>query len=220
MPVIRRPLLLCLAFASALVAGCGTVKKVSTSVADLFTPEQAAEAPAAPEAPVEVAPVAPPAEAAPAPVEVAPVEAAPEPAAVPKAAPAAEPVTEIPTVEMPLPPREPILFEDEAPAEPAAPPAPSEPETYEVLVPEGAYLFVPAQITVYEGDTVVWKNASGLVHLFATIPGSDPSGHMEIEPTDLLVGAQVSHTFNTAGTYPYFCFIHNRMTGKIIVLPR
>ena len=82
------------------------------------------------------------------------------------------------------------------------------------------YAFVPHQVTIYEGDTVVWENHSGVLHQFATIPGSDPSGKMEIELTDLPPGEKVSHTFMTAGAYPYFCFIHNRMTGKIIVLPR
>lgn len=144
-------------------------------------------------------------------------EATPVPAPVPDTEPAPEAVAPM-EPEPPLPPREPITFEDETPL--AVPPPPSQVETYEVLVPEGAYVFVPRELTIYAGDSVVWKNHSGIVHLFASIPGSDSSGTMEIEPADLLVGGEVTHTFNTPGTYPYFCFIHNRMTGRIVVLPR
>jgi plastocyanin len=136
---------------------------------------------------------------------------------------AAEPAP--PAEAAPVPPAagpgmfEPGTLEMETSVE-AMPPPPAEPETYEVIVPETEYAFIPGQLTIYEGDTVVWRNDSGVVHLFATIPGSDPTGKMEIEPEDLLVGGSVSHTFKLAGTYPYFCFIHNQMTGRIVVLPR
>ncbi len=119
----------------------------------------------------------------------------------------------------PLPPVGDIVFDDETPAD-APPPAPAEVQTFEVVVPEDDYVFLPRLVTIYEGDSILWRNNSGVVHLFASIPGSDPSGAMEIEPSDLDVGARVNHTFEKAGTYPYFCFIHNRMTGKIEVLPR
>ena len=111
-----------------------------------------------------------------------------------------------------------IHFSEEASVE--APSLRSESETYEVYVPDRDYQFIPRVLKVYVGDTVVWNNKSGVVHLFATIPGSDPTGFMEIEPSDLLVGAKVPHTFTKPGEYPYFCFIHNQMTGKIIVLAR
>ncbi len=148
-----------------------------------------------------------------------PVQEETAPAAAPEPMPdVSAPVAPTPEPAPPLPPREPITFEDETPL--TAPPAPLQVETYEVLAPEGAYVFVPRELTIYAGDTVVWKNHSGIVHLFATIPGSDSSGAMEIEPVDLLVAGEISHTFNTPGTFPYFCFIHNRMTGRVVVLPR
>lgn len=180
---------------AGLAGGCGLTEKVSRS-----RPAEppAVEAPAA-QVPAETPPEKPaemPAEAPAAAPEEMPAEARPEPA---------------------LPPALPGF--EEGPAV-APPPMHAEPQTYTVVVPDTEYAFVPRELTIYEGDTVVWKNNSGVVHLFATIPGSDPTGRMEIEPQDLLVGAEVPHTFNIAGTYPYFCFIHNRMTGKIVVLPR
>ena len=193
------PLALAVAL-SLLIAGCGAVGKGMRSVGGWVglgdgEPEQAAPASGD---------------------KAATPEAAPTPTPTPTPAPA-------PTVpELTLPPTPTAPFEDEEhkPSAAVPPPAPSRPQVYEVIVPEGAYTFVPRELTIYEGDTVVWKNESGLVHLFATIPGSDPSGHMEIEPSDLLVNADLSHTFLAAGNYPYFCFIHNRMTGKVVVLPR
>lgn len=158
--------------------------------------------------------------AAPAEAPMAQPEPEPEPVTAPEPAPMeAAPAEPGPMPELTLPPTEPVPFEEpQAPM--AAPPAPADPQIYEVMVPEGGYLFVPREITIYEGDTVVWKNTSGIVHLFASIPGADASGRMEIEPVDLLVDGDISHTFAVAGSYPYFCFIHNRMTGKINVLPR
>lgn len=149
-------------------------------------------------------------------------EAVPAPALEPEtAAPARAPAPEAaPGVTTPsLPPAQSFDIFADTPA-PAAPPPSAQPETYEVYVPDKNYAFVPQQLTIYVGDTVVWQNNSGVVHLFATIPGSDPSGRMEIEPEDLLVGARVPHTFERPGEYPYFCFIHNRMTGRIVVLER
>jgi plastocyanin len=218
MPVVRRfSYLCCVVAAVTLMGGCTTVKKVSSSVGhgvssfwtDVTTED---EKPVAESDVEEVTTEAP----APEPLTEPIPEPAPEPLATPEPEPEAAPMVE---TEPPLPPGGPVIFEDEQPTV-AAPAPPTELEIYEVMVPEGNYVFVPRLLTIYEGDTVVWKNTSGLVHLFASIPGSDPSGTMEIEPVDLLVGDNVQHTFTTAGTYPYFCFIHNRMTGKIVVLPR
>jgi len=202
---------------AALAGGCGIFKEKAGPATE--APE--AEAPATPE-------TMPGAEMpAPAPAPEAPA-ALPElpPAAPELSAPGAAPVPAPGAAEMaPVQPVQPapgaafeLHFPEEATAQP--PPPRSESETYEVYVPDQNYAFIPRLLTIYEGDTVVWNNKSGVVHLFATIPGSDPTGYMEIEPSDLLVGARVAHTFTKAGTYPYFCFIHNRMTGKIIVLPR
>jgi plastocyanin len=208
------PALLAGALWAVLAVGCGTGKEMAGPGPEAAAPE--AEAPAPPEAMPEAETAAP--EPAPAPEAPALPPAAPE-LAPPGTAPAPPPQ---PAAAAPAQPAPGAAFELHFPEEATAqaPPPRSEPETYEVFVPDQNYAFVPRLLTIYEGDTVVWHNKSGVVHLFATIPGSDPTGFMEIEPSDLLVGARVAHTFTKAGQYPYFCFIHNQMTGKIIVLPR
>lgn len=208
--------------AAALAAGCGTGREAAGPGPAATLPEVPAAAPPAAPAPAP----APGAEmATPAPAPAPEVPAAPPelpPPAPGLAAPGAAPAPEALAPVTPVQPAPGAAFELHFPEEATTQPPPprSEPETYEVYVPDQNYAFIPRLLYIYEGDTVVWHNKSGVVHLFATIPGSDPTGYMEIEPSDLLVGASVPHTFTKAGTYPYFCFIHNRMTGKIIVLPR
>jgi len=94
------------------------------------------------------------------------------------------------------------------------------PTTHEVTVPEGRYVFLPRELTIYEGDSVRWANGSGIIHPMASILGPEVSGAMEIESQELPVDGSLTHTFHMAGNYPYFCFVHNRMTGRIIVLSR
>ncbi|MFQ5456490.1 MAG: plastocyanin/azurin family copper-binding protein [Nitrospirota bacterium] len=88
---------------------------------------------------------------------------------------------------------------------------------HEVIVLKNKFLFSPQELTIKVGDTVKWINNDVRRHHFATIPGSGPTDELEIfhlfEPSD-----SWSHTFNTPGEYPYFCFIHNQMRGKIIVV--
>ena len=74
----------------------------------------------------------------------------------------------------------------------------------------------PQEITITAGDTVKWTNTDKLKHNLASVPGSGLGDDLEIfsvmEPGDVY-----SHKFNVPGEYPYFCFIHNQMTGHITV---
>ncbi|MHB8896258.1 MAG: cupredoxin domain-containing protein [Candidatus Geothermincolia bacterium] len=70
------------------------------------------------------------------------------------------------------------------------------------------FSFQPATLTVKTGGTVTWKNNGATAH--------------DITFTDFTSGAlqpglSFSHTFNTAGTFPYHCAIHPSMTGTIVV---
>jgi plastocyanin len=72
------------------------------------------------------------------------------------------------------------------------------------------FIFVSAAVTVPAGTTVVWTNADDIEH---TVTASDNGfSSQPIEPD-----GQFSHTFNTPGTYTYFCAIHPFMTGKVVV---
>jgi len=87
---------------------------------------------------------------------------------------------------------------------------------YEVTVIRNTFKLNPQDLTIKVGDTVKWTNTDERKHNLASIPGSGPGDELEIfsvmEP-----GAVYSHTFKVPGEYPYFCFIHNQMTGKITV---
>ncbi|HET6464076.1 MAG TPA: plastocyanin/azurin family copper-binding protein [Nitrospiria bacterium] len=87
---------------------------------------------------------------------------------------------------------------------------------YEVTVIRNSFKLNPQDLTIKVGDTVKWTNTDERKHNLASIPGSGPGDELEIfavmEP-----GAVYSHTFKVPGEYPYFCFIHNQMTGKITV---
>jgi plastocyanin len=91
-----------------------------------------------------------------------------------------------------------------------------EEKIYDVNIIQHAFKLNPAELTIGLGETVKWTNTDDQKHFLASIPGSGPTDELEIfalmEP-----GHTYSHTFKAAGEYPYFCFIHNKMTGKITV---
>jgi len=77
-------------------------------------------------------------------------------------------------------------------------------------VSEVDFDFVPATVTIGVGDTVLWTNNSSDVH--TSTGGSWDSGTMN-------PGATFSHTFSSAGTFPYHCTFHQSlgMVGTVIV---
>jgi plastocyanin len=71
--------------------------------------------------------------------------------------------------------------------------------------------FSPKTFTVPAGATVTWTNHDNVPHVVT-------SANNQFQKSPLLkAGQSFSHIFATAGTYSYFCSIHPRMTGKIIV---
>jgi plastocyanin len=87
---------------------------------------------------------------------------------------------------------------------------------HEVTVIRNAFKLNPQEITIKAGDTIKWTNTDERKHNLASIPGSGVGDELEIFSV-LEPGEDYSHTFKTPGEYPYFCFIHNQMTGKITV---
>ena len=72
------------------------------------------------------------------------------------------------------------------------------------------FTFTPKTLTAKPGDTVTWINKDDVPHKIASVDKKFSS-----EPLD--TDQQFSHTFTEAGTYDYFCSIHPRMTGTVIV---
>ena len=72
------------------------------------------------------------------------------------------------------------------------------------------FSFTPATITVPAGTTVRWTNRDDIPH---TVVNNDQKFESKALDTD----EQYSYTFTKPGTYPYFCSIHPKMTGKVVV---
>jgi plastocyanin len=72
------------------------------------------------------------------------------------------------------------------------------------------FSFGPAIITVTAGTTVTWINRDDIPHKVV-------SNNDEFKSKVLDTDEKFSYTFSKAGTYPYFCSLHPKMTGKIVV---
>ncbi len=71
--------------------------------------------------------------------------------------------------------------------------------------------FSPTIIRVRPGDTVTWMNNGSLPH---TVTGANASWG---DYNELLDGQSLSHTFDAAGSYPYYCLLHPGMVGAVVV---
>ena len=74
------------------------------------------------------------------------------------------------------------------------------------------FSFSPATLTVSAGTTVTWTNRDDIPH--TVVSTDDPKAFKsKVLDTD----EKFSFTFSKAGTYPYFCSVHPKMTGTVIV---
>jgi len=74
------------------------------------------------------------------------------------------------------------------------------------------FSFGPVTLTVPVGTTVTWINRDDIPH---TVVSTDDPKTFKSKVLD--TDEKFSFTFSKAGTYPYFCSIHPKMTGKVIV---
>jgi plastocyanin len=83
--------------------------------------------------------------------------------------------------------------------------------------PGGGLVFSPASVTINVGDTVKWTWGSDFHSSTSGIPGM-PNGIWDSGIVN--TGATFSHTFNSAGSFPYYCTVHGSccmMVGTVIV---
>ena len=84
------------------------------------------------------------------------------------------------------------------------------------------FQFMPASITIAQGDTVKWTwsgpdtnhsvtSRPGQADSFDSDPGNTPSS-LDHPPGDTF-----SHTFNTPGGFSYICKVHSNMVGRVMV---
>jgi len=72
------------------------------------------------------------------------------------------------------------------------------------------FSFGPETLTVAVGTTVTWTNRDDIPH---TVVSTDGVFKSKVRDTD----EKFSYNFSRAGTYPYYCSVHPKMTGKIVV---
>jgi plastocyanin len=72
------------------------------------------------------------------------------------------------------------------------------------------FVFGPGVITVPVGTTVTWTNRDDIPH---TVVSTEKVFKSKVLDTD----EKFSYTFTKPGEYPYFCSIHPKMTGKVVV---
>jgi plastocyanin len=72
------------------------------------------------------------------------------------------------------------------------------------------FSFGPQTVTVPVGATVTWINRDDIPH---TVVSTDGLFNSKVRDTD----EKFSYTFAKAGTYPYYCSVHPKMTGKVVV---
>jgi plastocyanin len=90
--------------------------------------------------------------------------------------------------------------------------------TITVMVGNNCFCFSPSTVTIHPGDTVQWTWGSTGHSSTSGTPGV-PSGFWD--SGILNQGAVFSHTFNTVGSFPYYCTPHGaccNMVGTVMVV--
>jgi len=72
------------------------------------------------------------------------------------------------------------------------------------------FVFGPQTLTVPIGATVTWTNKDDIPHTTVSTDGVFKSKVMDTDE-------KFSYTFTKAGTYSYYCSVHPKMTGKVVV---
>jgi plastocyanin len=73
------------------------------------------------------------------------------------------------------------------------------------------FSFSPQTITVAVGTEVTWTNQDDIPH---TVVSDDKT---TFKSKALDTDEKFTFKFTKAGTYPYFCSIHPKMTGQVVV---
>ena len=88
--------------------------------------------------------------------------------------------------------------------------ASDQPSTANVAIKIDNFVFGPQAITVPVGTTVTWTNSDDIPHTAVSTDGVFKSKVMDTDE-------KFSYTFTKAGTYSYYCSVHPKMTGQVVV---
>ena len=88
--------------------------------------------------------------------------------------------------------------------------APSAQNTAPRVVSIDNFSFAPMEITVPAGTPIIWINKDDVPHTVVSVDHKFKSQALDTDE-------KFSLTLQSPGTYEYFCSVHPRMVGKIIV---
>ncbi len=75
--------------------------------------------------------------------------------------------------------------------------------------------FTPYQVAIDPGGEVTWSNDDTAAHTVTSGTAKDgPDGNFD--SSLFMAGTTYSHTFDTLGSYPYFCMVHPWMVGNVL----
>lgn len=85
------------------------------------------------------------------------------------------------------------------------------PSAMTVAVDIENFTYLPSPLTVKKGTTVTWTNRDTVAHDVVSVTGSVLKSPLFTQ------GQSFSYTFDVVGTYDYYCTVHPRMLGRVIV---
>jgi plastocyanin len=88
--------------------------------------------------------------------------------------------------------------------------ASNQPSAANAAVKIDNFVFGPQALTVPVGTTVTWTNSDDIPHTSVSTEGVFKSKVLDTDE-------KFSYKFDKAGTYPYYCTIHPKMTGTVVV---
>lgn len=83
--------------------------------------------------------------------------------------------------------------------------------------PNNGQNYVPNKVTVSKGGTVTWTNDDDTLH---TVTSGTPEGGnsgTDFDSPYIVAGKAFEHTFDSKGSFDYYCSLHPFMKGKVIV---
>lgn len=81
-------------------------------------------------------------------------------------------------------------------------------------VPIRSFVYVPPTLTVKPGTRVTWTNEDSAMHTVTSGANRTPDGKFDAR---LEQGETFSFTFDSPGTYEYYCKPHTNMVAKVVV---
>jgi len=76
--------------------------------------------------------------------------------------------------------------------------------------------YIPSELTVSSGTTVIWENIDNAAHLATSgTPDGGPDG--VFDSGMIMAGATFEHEFSDKGEFAYYCLVHPWMIGTVTV---